>query len=164
MNYKKQYNVATRSKYSYKTLSKGLGLIPVVIESSDYDISQFITSSSKKWICREYYEKTELGDILLDILKNVFINNISLNPNEQIEFMIGSYKFPLKTKLEDIYPIYKDSQDDILYLLLIKTNVTFLSKCVNFFRKIEYNVYYLKNRIFSKRYKEYDYESPYTEI
>lgn len=161
MNYKNTNDLFERKSFSKKILSKNMGLIPIVIESSDYDIAIYIGSRNKMWICKEYYEKTELQYILLDILKNVFINNISLESNQQIEFKIGSYKFPLTTKLEEIYYIYKDPLDDILYLNLVRTNIWWFTKMINYIKSLEYDLYKFKQRIFKKNEK---YESPYTEI
>lgn len=161
MNYKENHNLCMRRRFSYKVLSKNMDLIPIVIDSDDYDISKYIGSLNKRWICKEYYEKTQLQYILLDILKNVFINNINLNPDQQIEFMIGSYKFPLTTRLDEIYKIYKDKDDDILYLLLVKSNMTFYEKTLNVIKGLEYKFYKIKHKLFNLNEST---ESPYIEI
>lgn len=162
MDYKEYNNLSLRRRFSYKVLSKNMDLIPIVIQSEDYDISKYIGSLNKRWICKEYYKKTELKYILLDILKNVFINNIILNEDQQIEFIIGTYKFPLTTCLDEIYKIYRDKEDDILYLMLVKSNTTFIEKWINIIRGLEYKFYKLKDKLFVKN--ESTESSPYVEI
>lgn len=159
-NYKQSVDLEKRKKFSANVL-KRFDLIPVVIDSYDYDISKYIGTLNKRWINKEYFKKTELQYVLLDVLKNVFINNIQLNEDEHLAFQIGSVVFPQNILLEDIYSIYKDKDDNILYLILIKTNGSIFSKVINLFKLMEFKFYKLKENLFKKQEK---YESPYTEI
>lgn len=161
MNYKQSVNLEKRIKFSKRIISKCPDLIPVIIESDDYNISKYIGTLNRKWINKEYYKKTELQYILLDVLKNVFINNIVLEPNQTLDFKICSKIFPANTKLEEIYNIYKDNEDNILYLTLINVNSGFIPKIFNWIKMFDYYLYKIRKEYFKQTEK---YESPYTEI
>lgn len=162
LNYKNSVDLERRKKFS-ESILKRHDFVPVVIDSFDYDISNYIGTLNRKWINKEYYKKTELQYVLLDILKNVFINNITLNETEYLTFQIDSTIFPVNTTLEEIYSIYKDKEDNILYLMLIKTNGSIFSKFLNWFKIVEYKIYKIRDS-FLKKQEKIQFESPYHEI
>lgn len=145
-NYKNSVDLESRKKFS-EIILKRHDFVPVVIEGT----------SNKKWINKEYYKKTELQYILLDIIYNCNCDNI-----KYLTFQIGSTVFPQNTTLEEIYSIYKDKEDNILYLMLIKTNSGIFSKLVNLLKIAEYKIYKIRDNFFKKQQKIEN--SPYYEI
>jgi hypothetical protein len=129
INYRKYRPYMERSVFSRKTRLKGEGLIPVVVDSIDTEISLYLggydgVSRYKKY-GREYVIK-------MDLTVNEFTEKITQDLGEGSVSGLGekikgkkirvcledSTVLKSTEKMGDIYKKYKNGRDNILYILV----------------------------------------------
>lgn len=121
INYRRNTDKFDRLRFSKTVRSKEIGMIPIVIDSVDIEISNLI-SVNKRYRRHgkevSYHYTQCIGDILNDMIEIL---------KTQYPY-INKYNFRLedgtlleeKVILEDIYMKYRKEDDKILYLLLTK--------------------------------------------
>lgn len=117
INYRKNTYTYDRLRFSKSVRAKGLGIVPIVIDSIDKNISNMI-SENKRYKRHgrecEYHYETTIGDILLDIKELIpYENNIHIRLED------GTI-LDNKIKLEELYIPYRKEDDKILYLIVSK--------------------------------------------
>lgn len=129
INYRKYRPYIERSVFSRKTRLKGDGLIPVVVDSIDTDISLYLggydgVSRYKKY-GREYVIKMDLtvGEfmekITHDLVDGSSDSGISLIKGKKIRICLEDSTVLKSTeKMGDIYKKYKNGRDNIIYILV----------------------------------------------
>jgi hypothetical protein len=158
MFYKKYTNIILRTKFSKKIRQEGNGYIPIVIDSYDIDISKSLNICLKKMeryrdqnhyiygVEIPFYIESTIGDLKNYIYENEFIHDYIQN--------VKSYNLVLYTEFETesasldtnkhvllknddsvgtLYKQYKDKEDNILYIYLLKSKsnmvVSIVERC-----------------------------------
>lgn len=130
INYRKNTSFNTRSQYSNKIRSAGIGNVPLVIDSLDKDISLLlsgcdtINESRRNWTYGgefSFYLDTSISEILEEI--EIILSTRGLVIKESDTFNLGLEDGTLVDNNETIgtlYKKYRNTKDKILYLILTK--------------------------------------------
>lgn len=136
VRYRKNHNQTERERFSTTVRTKGIGEIPVVIDSVDSIISELLANVNSTRFNRngkEYRFHMDLliEDVLLEVKYRIKIhnekNNIKIRLDEKL-LKIGLENGKIldnKDILGDLYKKYKNQDDDILYLLITQENTMY---------------------------------------
>ena len=124
INYRKYRPYMERSVFSRKTRLKGEGLIPVVVDSIDTDISLYLggydgVSRYKKY-GREYVIKMDLtvGELTDKITQDLRYLQEKIKGKKIRVCLEDSTVLNSTEKMGDIYKKYKNGRDNIIYILV----------------------------------------------
>lgn len=123
VNYRKNNAHYERTKFSNNIRKKGIGLVPIVIDSVDNELSILLGNTDNEY--RNYGKEytMHMDTIVYDFANTIFIDIENINP----DFLKGK---KLSLALEDgtiintkltlgyIYKKHKNEKDNILYILL----------------------------------------------
>lgn len=123
VNYRKNNAHYERTKFSNNIRKKGIGLVPIVIDSVDNELSILLGNTNNEY--RNYGKEytMHMDTIVYDFANTIFIDIENINP----DFLKGK---KLSLVLEDgtiidtkltlgyIYKKHKNEKDNILYILL----------------------------------------------
>lgn len=123
VNYRKNNAHYNRTKFSNNVRKKGIGLVPIVIDSVDNELSTLLGKTDNKY--RNYGKEytMHMDTIVSDFANTIFIDIENINS----EFLKGK---KLSLALEDgtildnkltlgyLYKKHKNEKDNILYILL----------------------------------------------
>lgn len=130
LNFKKENKLNDRINFSSKIRNKGIGHVPVVIDSNDEEISELLGSNDdqigRKWLIhgtsKEYHMDFCIHNVLQDVIHILY--------KKGREDILNYYKLSLQVKehncyenelLGDLYKKYRDTDDNILYIQVVKT-------------------------------------------
>lgn len=119
VNYRKQTLYNDRIKFSKSVRSKGVGEVPVVIDTVDNKYVNFIKPPIEMVVHLDNTVSQVLGQVKVIVLERQLKSGI-INPssdNMRLGFENGDISEP-DTKIGDIYRIMRNEDDKILYLLL----------------------------------------------
>lgn len=123
VNYRKNNAHYERTKFSNNVRVKGIGLVPIVIDSVDQELSTLLGKTDSKY--RNYGKEytMHMDTTTIDFANTIFIDIENINS----DFLKGK---KLSLALEDgtildtkltlgyLYKKYKNDKDNILYILL----------------------------------------------
>jgi hypothetical protein len=119
VKYKKQHNEHERTTFSSSVRTKGIGEIPVVIDSIDESISHALAGSEAKRYNRNGKEYRFHKDLLIEDVLLEVKHQIKFDDTKLLKVGLENGKIlDDKDTVGDLYKKYKDQKDDILYLLL----------------------------------------------
>jgi hypothetical protein len=131
IRYRKNTSEMERKRFSKKAKENGGGMIPIVIDSVDKEMSDIFiskeTSINTRIITYGLCKEVRYDAIIEDIIKEVKV--VMIRKNKEYLFMEGKLKVGLengeiienqKTRIIDIYKKHKNEKDDILYLLITR--------------------------------------------
>ncbi len=124
INYKINTDIDERIIFSKKVRSKGIGHIPIIIDSIDPNISQILIQRDKRFLKYGIEVVINIESTIIELLQQVKIEIIKRDTNLLVN--INSLRLGLENgellnnndNLNTIYKNYKDNDDNILYLLL----------------------------------------------
>lgn len=121
VKYRKDNSVQERKQYSSTVRTKGIGEIPVVIDSVDSQLSSLLAGPDAKRFKRHgkefhFHQDLNIDEIILEIRSRIKLDDISYKilklGLENGKILEG------KELLGDLYKKFKNQDDQILYLLL----------------------------------------------
>lgn len=137
MFYKKYTDIILRTKFSKKVRQKGDGHIPIVIDSYDIDISKSLNICLKNadnytyGIEIPFYIDSTIEDLKNDIYKNTYIHDyiqniknydfVLYNTESESESIVKNVILKNNDIVGTLYKQYKDKDDNILYIYLLKS-------------------------------------------
>jgi hypothetical protein len=123
LNYKKYKSEIRRTLFSSQIRSKGVGHIPIVIDSIEKDLSLSISSKNDNTYIKYGLElslhmDSTISD-LISIIKNKMTEN---NTNILFDLYLENNSIPIYENsdidLGSLYKKYRDPNDNILYILI----------------------------------------------
>jgi hypothetical protein len=148
INYRKTTMKETRLNFSHKVRAKGIGNIPIVIDSVDKQLSDVLCEVNGRYKTYGKEIILHMDQTIKDVLKEIKIillkkdyENILKNDNIVLGLEDGSIIHEDMT-LGDLYKKYRNKDDKILYLLVSKETTVF-----GFILSI---IQYLKDIIFNR--------------
>lgn len=119
VKYRKNNDERQRAQFSASVRTKGIGEIPVVIDSVDEAISHALAGPDSKRFNRNgkeyrFHMEVLIEDVLLEVTQRVKFDDTKI-------LKVGLENGKIvdnKDVLGDLYKKYKNQKDDILYLLL----------------------------------------------
>lgn len=162
INYRKKTSYSHRNNFSIRTRSNGDGLIPIVVDSVNYELSMLLSADennmrSKRSCGKEYIMHIDitvdqfLNQINEDVINKDIINKV--NKVNKVNKITNNTLFKenvFKLGLEDgslldpaltlgyLYKNHKYHKDNILYMLLTK-EVTMYGYIMSIIRYVFYN-------------------------
>ena len=150
VNYRKNNAHYERTKFSNNVRKTGIGLVPIVIDSVDTELSTLLGKTDHKYPNYRNYGKEyimHMDTFVLDFSNSIFIDIENTNSN----FLKGK---KLSLALEDgtiidpkltlgyLYKKYKNEKDNILYILLTQETTMYgyimsILRYLGFFNKNE---------------------------
>jgi hypothetical protein len=126
VKYRKNHSQIERERFSHNVRTKGIGELPIVIDSVDTILSEALAGPDSTRFNRngkEFHFHTDLliEDILLEIKHRIKADDTKL-------FKLGLENGKIldnKDILGDIYKKHKNQKDNILYLLLTQENTMY---------------------------------------
>jgi hypothetical protein len=146
INYRKTTMKESRLNFSHKIRAKGLGNIPIVIDSVDKQLSDALCEIDGRYKTYGKEMTLHMEKTVNDVLKEVKIILLkkdleSIVKNENVIIGLEDGSIPqLDMKLGDLYKKYRNNDDKILYFLVSKETSVF-----GFIMSI---IYYLKDLLF----------------
>jgi hypothetical protein len=119
VKYRKNNSQSERERFSHNVRTKGIGELPVVIDSVDTILSEALAGQDSKRFNRngkEFHFHTDLlvEDIILEVRHRIKADDTKV-------FKLGLENGKMldnKDVLGDLYKKYKSQKDNILYLLI----------------------------------------------
>jgi len=121
IKYRKNNSQQERKQFSNTVRTKGIGEIPIVIDSVDMQLSQLLAGADATRFKRNgkefhFHQDLIIDEIILEIRSRIKLDNISYKilklGLENGKILEG------KDILGDLYKKFKNQDDNILYLLL----------------------------------------------
>jgi hypothetical protein len=146
VNYRKNTDNEQREQFSGKVRSKGMGYIPIVVDSVDPDISLLLAKKNPLYPrdIRYGLELTMHMDLKVeDVVKEIKIEMLKKDINNKTDIKIGleDGTFPdLDMELGTLYKAKRNPQDKILYLLVTKEQ-TIYAYMMSIIRYIKENLF-----------------------
>jgi hypothetical protein len=131
VNYRKNTDNEQREKFSDKVRSRGMGYVPIVIDSVDPEISLLLARKNPNYPrdIRYGLELTMHMDLKVeDIVKEVKIEMLKKDINNTLNIKLGleDGTFPdLSLDIGTLYKAKRNQNDKILYLLVTKEQSMF---------------------------------------
>jgi hypothetical protein len=119
VKYRKNNDERDRNKFSSSVRTKGIGEIPIVIDSVDEDMSHALAGQDAKRFNRNgkeyrFHMELTIEDVLLEVK-----HRLKCDDTKVLKLGLENGKIlDNKDILGDLYKKYKNQNDDILYLLL----------------------------------------------
>lgn len=119
-----------RIKFSTNVRKKGIGHVPIVIDSHDKEVSEILGGQFGKRYCthgtlKEYHMDYNIQHVLQDVKQILNEENRQdiYNYNKLSVYVQGNYCYENEL-LGDLYKKYRNIDDYILYIEIVKTNGT----------------------------------------
>lgn len=149
INYRKTTMKEHRLNFSHKVRVKGIGNIPIVLDSVDKQLSDALCEVDGRYKTYGKEIVLHMDQTINDVLKEVKIILLkkdleSIVKNENIVLGLENGSIPeLNVTLGELYKQYRNMDDKILYLLVSKETSVF-----GFIMSI---IQYLKNLLFNRQ-------------
>lgn len=121
IRYKKNNTPQERKQFSNTVRTKGIGEIPLVIDSVDKQLSELLAGSDSKRFNRNgkeyhFHQDLNIDEIILEIKSRIKLSDID---HKVLKLGLENGKILEGTELlGDLYKKFKNQDDNILYLLL----------------------------------------------
>lgn len=135
INYRKNTSIATRSVYSNKIRSAGLGNVPVVIDSLDKDISLLLSGcdtvneSRRNWTYGGEFSfnlDRNIEEIIKEIKIILSARGLVIKDSDQFKLGLEDGTFVENNQsIGFLYKKFRNSKDKILYLILTKETTVY---------------------------------------
>lgn len=149
INYRKTTMKENRLNFSHKVRVKGIGNIPIVLDSVDKQLSDALCEVDGRYKTYGKEIILHMDQTINDVLKEVKIILLkkdleSIVKNDNIVLGLENGSIPeLNVTLGELYKKYRNMDDKILYLLVSKETSVF-----GFIMSI---IQYLKNLLFNRQ-------------
>ena len=119
VKYRQNNSQSEREKFSHSVRTKGIGELPVVIDSVDQSLSEALAGPDSKRFNRNGKEFHFHTDLLIEDILFEVRHRIKLDDTKVLKLGLENGKMlDNKDILGDIYKKHKSQKDNILYLLL----------------------------------------------
>jgi len=121
IRYKKNNTPQERKQFSNTVRTKGIGEIPLVIDSVDKQLSELLAGPDSKRFNRNgrefhFHQDLNINEIILEIKSRIKLSDID---HKVLKLGLENGKILEGTELlGDLYKKFKNQDDNILYLLL----------------------------------------------
>ena len=123
VKYRKNHSQSERERFSHNVRTKGIGEIPVVIDSVDKELSEALAGKDAKRFDRNGKEFHFHMDLLIEDILLEVKHRIKADDTKNLKLGLENGKMlDNKDVLGDLYKKYKNQNDNILYLLLTQEN------------------------------------------
>ena len=126
VKYRKNNTQQEREKFSNSVRTKGIGEIPIVIDSVDTELSEGLAGPDAKRFNRNgkefhFHQDLLIEDILLEIRHQIKLDN-----TKALKLGLENGKIlDSKDVLGDLFKKHKNQKDQILYMLLTQENTMY---------------------------------------
>lgn len=131
VNYRKTSDSMDRLEFSHRIRSKGIGYIPIVVDSVDEEISDILGTKekySKSKIRYGFEVMMHLDAKVTDLIKEIKIEFVRKDYIDYTDIILGLEDGSILNgdeELGNIYKKHRNEQDKILYVLVTKENTMF---------------------------------------
>ena len=131
INYRKNNAHYERTRFSSKIRNQGIGLVPIVVDSVENDLSLILGGKSEgrnKKYGKEYILHMDIktNDFLTMVTND--INNVEKDFLKGKKIKMGIEEgtlIEMETTIGDIYKKYKNKKDNILYILITQETTVY---------------------------------------